>query len=509
MALKRNHTLKTDIAILGIIWLIQAICDRIWLRLDSHIPAWDQTNHLTGSLNYLHALQNAEWFSGEWWRHLWMLSSKNPPLPYITSAPFQALFGKGPDSALMMNFVFSAILLLSVYGLGRHLFNRQVGLWAAAFCVLFPRFYTIRIQYLIDYPLAALVTASFLCLTLWRDAIPKKQQWGWAIAFGLCLGGTIMIKQSVVFFLFFPLVWLGGKTLWKRDWGRFGQLCTGLLVSTVIFFPWYSTNWIFFFGSQQVVMSAASNEGDPPLNTLAAWTYYWKDLPRAVSFPLLIVPIVAFIFAVGRSLIPANSSEKSREKRQNPLHPSLAWLLLYFAGSYLLCSALFNKDLRYILPYLPVLSVILAYGFTLIPRRWSGVQWGTVGIAFLLMTLNLFPLGRTPGIFLTQLLSPQAQLYPYTGQPYPNSDVIAEVINTTPYLEANIGVLARLPEINHNNMNYYGALADFQVYGREIGTRHSFIEQDARSLDWFLTRQNTPESQREATEKMKAQIQQT
>ena len=31
------------------------------------------------------------------------------------------------------------------------------------------------------------------------------------------------------------------------------------------------------------------------LNTLAAWTYYWQDLPSAVSWPLLVVPLVGIL----------------------------------------------------------------------------------------------------------------------------------------------------------------------------------------------------------------------
>jgi len=43
------------------------------------------------------------------------------------------------------------------------------------------------------------------------------------------------------------------------------------------------------------------------------------------------------------------------------------------------------------------------------------------------------------------------------------------------------------PEINQHNFNYYGALEDFQVYGRQ-GDKGKQIYQDVRSLDWFLTK---------------------
>ena len=49
--------------ILVAIWLIAVLRDRLWLALDQGVPAWDQGNHLTGSLNYLNALQNTQLFS--------------------------------------------------------------------------------------------------------------------------------------------------------------------------------------------------------------------------------------------------------------------------------------------------------------------------------------------------------------------------------------------------------------------------------------------------------------
>jgi 4-amino-4-deoxy-L-arabinose transferase-like glycosyltransferase len=49
--------------ILGLIWLGSNLCDRFWLILDHSIPAWDQSNHLTKSLQYFHSLNSPEFFN--------------------------------------------------------------------------------------------------------------------------------------------------------------------------------------------------------------------------------------------------------------------------------------------------------------------------------------------------------------------------------------------------------------------------------------------------------------
>jgi hypothetical protein len=106
----------------------------------------------------------------------------------------------------------------------------------------------------------------------------------------------------------------------------------------------------------------------------------------------------------------------------------------------------------------------------------------------MLMFFNLFPVGGLLGKSITQVLSPNAQHHAYLGTTLPHRQVIEQIIQTNPYVRSTLGVLPSTAEINQHNFNYYGALENFQVYGRQVGTRTKQVEQDARSLDWFLTK---------------------
>lgn len=491
MADKDKHNKFRGLLTLGIIWLVGAVGDRIWFALDHSVPAWDQADYLTGSLNYWQALQQPQWFSSEWWTSFWLLSSKVPPLTYIATAVVQNLFGTGPDQATLVNLLFSAILLGSVYGLGVQLFSVEVGLWAAGLCQVLPGLYRLRLDFLLDYPLTAVVTLCFWCLTVWQGIGTAKPQagtpapraqrrgWLWAVAFGLSFGVALLVKQTALFFLLTPVLWVGVEAIRRRHWGRISQLVGGLLLSVAVFGPWYRTNWLLILTSgKRATVDSAIAEGDPALNTLAAWTYYWNALPHQVSWLLLLVPIVGLLLYWKRSASPLTSHLKS-----------LSWLAVFWIGAYLLCSLNINKDDRYVLPYLPVLSVFLAYGLTRWVGRWGHhIRWGSVGLAVMLMFLNLFPVGGDLGNSITQALSPNAQHHAYLEPAWPHRQVIDEIIQTDPYLRSTLGVLPSTPEINQHNLNYYGALEDFQVYGRQVGTREKQISQDARSLDWFLTK---------------------
>ncbi|MEQ9483501.1 tetratricopeptide repeat protein [Coleofasciculus sp. F4-SAH-05] len=546
------------LGILGLIWLASALCDRLWFVLDNSVPAWDQADYLTGSLNYWQALQHPEWFSGEWWTNLWQLSSKIPPFTYIATAIIQQFFGRGTDQATLVLLLFSAILIGSVYGLGVQLFNRRVGLWAAGLTVLLPGLYRYRLEFLLDYPLTAVVTLSFFCLTVWRNqrltsviakspsnhqlAIRKEnkasyplisalkrgtiQSLVWAIIFGVSLGLALMVKQTALFFLFIPIIWVIAGTIRRRDWAGLVQLIVGLLVSWFIFYPWYRTNWLLILTSgKRATLDSAIAEGDPALNTLDAWLYYGKILPYLVSWVLLLVPIVGLILYWRKKervwggegedvFLTQRGAEVNAEGRRGfqkgyglgGLGWSFGWLAVFGVGGYFFCSLNVNKDARYILPLLPVFSLVLASGLVLLQGGWGkSVRWGTVGLASVLMGLNLFPLG---GAFLTEVLAPRVQHFPYLGQPFPLDQVIDEIIKTSPNLQITLGVLPSTPEINQHNLNYYGALRDFQVYGRQVGVREKQIEQDARSLSWFVTKTGDQGSVPEAQAAMVENVEQ-
>ncbi len=462
-----------------VIWLISNISDRVWLFLDKSVPGWDQSNHLTGSLNYLQSLQKMELFNSSWWLDFWRLSSKYPPLSYIVSAPFQQIFSKGNDQALAINFLSSAILIVAVYLLAKALVNTRVALLASFLSVIFPRLYLQRLLYLTDNLLMALTVAAFTALTLWRiERENKKKQWLYIIIFGLLWGLALLAKQSVMFFLALPLFWVLCEFSLKREWVRILQLLVGFIVSCFIWWPWYRANWIYLFGLySNSVSTPAALQGNAPINTFASWIYYWQDLPLAISWLLLLVPLVGLILNF-MGFFPKKSSPQIKE--------GFLWLALYCLAGYLICTLNINKNERYIMPYLPVLAIFLAYGLAQWRGKWQQVQAWTVGLALIFMLGKLYPIPLVAQI--SQLFSPGDPSYPYRGQIWPVSQVIETTIKTTPHLQATLGVIPNTAQINHNTLNYYGALADFQVYGRELGSQVWQVTQDGQSMDWFVTK---------------------
>ncbi len=564
---KTRHDWLKGLPILAGVWLANAISDRTWLALDHSVPPWDPADYLTGALTYWSELATPQWFSGSWWTDLWLLSSKIPPFFYISTVPFLNVFGTGIDQSFWVMLLYSAILLAAVYTLGTFLFDWKVGLWAAILSTLMPSLYQLRLEFLLDYPLTAMVTLCFTCLTLWRgvsrqqkttrqlfvgdpstveqdesklvepdavklitldEIVPPSASpltsaisseticesltphsvaqnsppflfatllpWLLAILFGITLGLAFMTKQTALLFLLVPMLWVLGEILWRREWQRFGQFALGLVASLLIWFPWYRTNWLLILtSSKRATIDSAIAEGQAPVWSLRGLTLYLAELPGMVSLPLLLVPLLGIALfwrrsRMGRGVTSLHSVAALRDHRQQcyaATQRSLGWLLVFILGAYLMSTLNPNKDARYIAPYLPAMSVLLAYGMTLFPRSWRVLPWATISLAIVLMLTSLFPIFVGQGT--TQRVS---QFFPYQGKPYPHPQVIAEIVKSEPHLISTIGVLPSTPAINQHNINYYGLLQNFQVFGRQVGDRQKNIEKDRRSLTWFLTKTN-------------------
>ena len=479
----------SQLGIVVIIWLLGAVCDRIWYSLDNSVPTWDRADYLNGVLNYHNALQNPQWLNSEWWRSFWLLSNKIPPLHYLVTTPFINWFGMGEDAAALVMLLYSALLLIAVYGMGVSLFSRRIGIYAAILCQLLPGLYYYRLEFLLDYPLTAVTVFSFWLLTLWK--LKPNSSWLLTVAFGASLGLAILLKQTALFFLFIPLMWLFISCCKNRHWLKISQLIISISISIAICYPWYRTNWLLILTSgKRATVDSAIIEGDPALDTLDAWLYYFKTLPFLLSWHLLLVPIIGILLYAIAKIFKFNfytvSSLSIKDKH------SIRWLLIYLVGGYLLSSFNINKDARYILPLLPIIALLLAVGLQAYSRKWRKyIEYFTLALAIILMLLNIFPL---PGSTITTVLSPRVQHYPYTGQSYPHQEVIREITDTDFYLRTTLGVLPSTPAINQHNFSFYGGWHNFQVVGRQVGIKENEVLADARSLKWFITKTGDPGS---------------
>ncbi|MCG9886573.1 MAG: phospholipid carrier-dependent glycosyltransferase [Cyanobacteria bacterium] len=510
--------------LLGLTGLV-AIADGLWLWRDRAVPSWDAAEYLTASLTYGELLlHGANWGDGAWWQALWQASPKVPPLTQIVTAPVLALLGAGIDGAIASNLLWHGLLMLATYGLGRGLFDRPTGRWGAAIAALAPGLWRLRLDYLTDFPLVAVVTIALLALTAWWGRVRGFWRWhrseaaiaavpqgsggdfrrdrhrttgvDWALAagWGLGLGAGLLTKQTSLFFLAVPIAVAGWQCVAQRRWMALGQWVGAIALGLAVAGPWYGTNWLFVLsGGSRATLQSAALEGDPSLLSPDAWIYYARLLPEHLSWPLLIGPIAGGLYGYLRHLgkIAQGSSEQPKLIR-NPA--PWRWLGLLILGSYFCCSVLVNKDWRYILPYVPAVAIALARGLMAWGTSPFGTRfrWGAAAIAGLLFLLNTHLIAPPPIGTLASALAPGNPKH-VNGTVWPHGEVIDAIAAASPHLQTNVGVLPSTPEINQHNLNYFGELKHFRqrtptIYSRQVGTEPEFVQQDARSFDWFITK---------------------
>lgn len=495
MSFEKN-IFKKPIFLLLLIWLIGLIIDRLWFSLDHDVPSWDPADYLNGVMIYNRALENIDLLNSYWWRDFWLLSKKIPPLIYIITGTFFHIFPPSLSSANLVFTFFNLLLIIAIFYLGKLFFNEKIALFSCALIQLIPGLYYYRREFLFDFPLAVVVAISFTCLSYWYFD-QTKASWWLSFFTGITLGLGILLKQPFVFFLFFPLVFATISSLWQKQWQKVSQIVLMFLVALIIFSPWYRTNWLVIFTSgKRATIDSAILEGDPPLNTLRAWTFYAEVAPYLLSSFLLLISLFGLVYLLIRYLnnssirfkgISAyiNNSFYQKKDNKNNILISTIWLLIFILGGYLLTSFNVNKDARYILPLIPVITLIISvFIFSYEGQKKELLRISTLAIAFVLMLLNLFPLG---GSFITAKLSPKTEKHPYMGAEWPVQNVITTAIENNPYSRINIGVLPSTSQINESNITFYGLVADFQAYGRKVGASKKDVVQDVNAIDWYLT----------------------
>ncbi|MBN3963386.1 glycosyltransferase family 39 protein [Nostoc sp. NMS8] len=491
MSYFNHYQQRKDYIILLIIWLIALAIDRTWFFLDESIPAYDQSAHLTVALYHYKVFQNFNIFSGDWWLSLWQLTpSYRAPFVYICTVPFLMLFGRGSDQASLVNLLYTAMIILSVYHLGNFLFkNRKTSITASIFCLLFPILGIMRTDYLIDYGLTAIVILTFTVLTIWKDSYIRFPSWSLTIVLGIGIGLIMLAKPTGIIFILVPSIWTLISFIRKRKLTKLIQTCLSLMIAWLICHFWYGVNWLTIITSALNANKVGKGEGDPSATTIAGWLYYPQMIPESVGLPILSVSIgILLVYLIkyrfNTDLISGNLHKSAR-----------IWLLVTLLSSYIICTLGTNKDIRFILPCFPIISLIFADLFNLIENIYFDIlRLIAIVLSGIILLNNLFPLPLIQTWGGKHLPNDDARKYPL-------DKLINKINETDVYLRSNLGIIpVSAPQINEFTLDYFGTLADFRVYGRKLTTNLSRLEQDLQYFSWYVTRENEPNEPGESGE---------
>lgn len=276
-----------------------------------------------------------------------------PVFPYMLFIS-QAIFGAGDFAVRIINPVLGSLSVLLIYALGRVMFSKNAGLFAAALLSVSPIawFYDERI--LLETPMNFFSLLTILAFYYGYERKHDKILYASGAFFVL----AYLTKQSTFFVLPAIAAYLAYSR--KAAWLRERRIWMAALFALLLMVPWAARS-IGACGSVSCESTHAltwfKTEGGDKLDVVYDYFYYVKLTPYLLSASVLVL----FFFG----LIPLANG---KNKKENVLLLSLAAMI------YFIFAITSVKDLRYVLPAVPPILLIAAGGVDEISRQLAGKQ---------------------------------------------------------------------------------------------------------------------------------------
>ena len=329
--LEKNSKGKVNWSIYSLtaIILFHLISNFIWLRLDQTYLLDDAHWHFLFSLRVFDSLRQHTFpwladISNNYFAFRW----HGILVGYLT-APFYFILGLTQDSAVTASSsIFFTILMLSIYGVGKVLFDKRVGLLAAFLVSMYPLVFNHMRIYMLDLPLTSMVVLSVLLLLKTEGFTNRKYSCLFAIASGLGL----LIKFNFALFILGPLIIILykflGKNGFKQVWRNIAVVIFIVVLISFRFYGlkfWeianriYSCSWFYavsFYPKDSLVSilqrclvmgkdyllfflrDCFNNSVSPVLFVLFIFGAVINKRPRGILFAWLVLPLflLAFLF---------------------------------------------------------------------------------------------------------------------------------------------------------------------------------------------------------------------
>jgi YYY domain-containing protein len=313
--------------------------------------------------------------------------------------------------------VWDILAVLMAFALGAKLFDRRTGLLAAAFIALTPLHIQLAHFFCVD-PLLGLLSLVVLYAAA---GVMQGGGWGWSLFSGLALGASLATKTSALP-LCLPIALAHGLSWWnqRRDASAASRALLGLAVAagaSLLAFaacmPWALIHFDKFVRNQQEqqnILVTGSPDGTPFVRQ------YWDTLPvlfhlknlflyyqgpvlgglalLALAWQCLrLLPFKALRLAAAaapKRALPLAKARRLAAAAHAPAMDGGAWLLLAWLLPYLLAVGFsFAKFARYMLPFIPALSLLLAHTLAQLWDRGGALRKAALALAVAALAWNL------------------------------------------------------------------------------------------------------------------------
>ena len=466
--------IKKPSFILFLIIASSFVIDKIYLLNISYLPAWDQGYHFSNLFRTYNFLESFIFNSEEWWKSFWSISETyRGPLTYIFSSFFLKFFGKSYESGVLSNNIYTIITILCIFNICRENGNKKAGLWGALIFAFNPYIFDQRVDYLNDISQICFINLNFYILYKFF-----KSNGSFLISsiLGITLGFIFLTKPTGIFLICFPYI-LTFYFLIKSNiyiLKKVLYLIIFCFTFIITIWPWLSINWLTIVTS--IVNSwqwGIKYQDGLEANTLEGILFYPKTIIK------LIGPFIFGSCFVIATLKIFSKFKKStyKKKYSNILSKNNIFLLSLPVNILIICTLMSTKDLRFILPIFPSLSICLGLFIT----SFKNYNWVKFYKLFI-FTIILLKLILHLSLQINTVLKSENSSKYY----WPHKEIIDKVRIFSPYTESIIAILPDTKELNTFNLAAEANLQNSDVFIRQIISNEDSYKDDIDRFNWFL-----------------------
>jgi len=336
----------------------------VWHRLNTAPPTWDSAGHLT--LSFILKDRFTYLFKGELSPVVILqTSSYYPPLIHILGSGVIAIFGRHYEYPILLGTAFFIMAIIYLFKLVNHYFkDDKLAFFTVLIFSFFPQIWEQSRHFHLDIPLLAFLLASFYHLT--NSDVLKKP--GHTLAFFLYFSLAQLTKWYGFVYLVVPFVFeVVIRLVRTKDYfnvQRIVNIAFGVLMVVVVAFPWYVINYKTILETTRI--SSTADAGDPAL--VLSYESFIHYLKIMTSHQIGILSVLLFLLSL------------KYIKRDKDLFLYVWYLFLL---PYITFTLIQNKDLRYILPLVPLFAFCIAYMFLHLSKK----LYVFLGLGFFLLYL--------------------------------------------------------------------------------------------------------------------------
>ncbi len=365
MILDKMHKQKYTMGLLALI-AFHLLNIFFWLNLKGWPVGKDWYLHLNNTFRMMSNL------AGEFsLRNLTFVDIGYPPFYYwIAMLLVKLSFGIN-RCAFLTSAVFLVVLLLSTYGVGKKLRNKQTGFLAAVICSFFPIIYSTAIEF--NFDLAATAMVGLIVYTLLASDGFRKRHY--AFFLGLSLGLGLLIRQFIFLFVIGPILAVLCKSLGPQNKGSrflYRQKATNIIIFILVSF---CTAFIFYhnLGVFKSAIGRMNITGEVASVNIFSWphlTFYVRALPQQIG-------LLGTVFFAGGLCRLLNARNQERLIL-------MSWIIIPF----FVLTFIFLKFTHYTTANLPAIALIIAIGIDKIKKET--LKTGTTMLLIVIMMCQYF-----------------------------------------------------------------------------------------------------------------------